>query len=137
LRLDHDLAAAVGSERKDGAKRVFLMGASLGGAASVQNGADLPVDGIISLSGTRIWPGYGVNHPESLPRMRAPFLYLGAAHDNLAPKEEAQRIFTRLGSKDKRIVTFRGDLHGTQLVDMAPFKKRARAMIVQWLKERS
>jgi pimeloyl-ACP methyl ester carboxylesterase len=137
LRLDYDLAAAVASERKDGAKRVFLLGASLGGAASVQNGARLPVDGIISLSGTRIWRGYGINHPAWLPRMHSPFLYLGTAHDGRAPKLEAERIFARVGSKDKRLVTFRGDLHGTQLVDMAPFKRQARAIIVRWLKVRS
>jgi pimeloyl-ACP methyl ester carboxylesterase len=75
LRLDRDLAAAVGRARAGGARRVFLMGASLGGAAAVQNGASLPVNGIVSLSGTRIWPGFGINHYASLPRLRVPFLY--------------------------------------------------------------
>jgi alpha-beta hydrolase superfamily lysophospholipase len=41
LALRRDLAAAVARVHKDGAKRVFLIGASMGGAAVVQNGAGL------------------------------------------------------------------------------------------------
>src|SRR6266540_5549883 len=50
LALGRDLAAAVTRVHKDGAKRVFLIGASMGGAAVVQNGAGLPVAGLVSLS---------------------------------------------------------------------------------------
>jgi pimeloyl-ACP methyl ester carboxylesterase len=83
LRLDRDLAAAADRARADGAERVVLMGASLGGAAVVQNGASLRVDGIVSLSGTR--RGYGINHYASLQRMRAPFLYLGSKTTTARP----------------------------------------------------
>jgi pimeloyl-ACP methyl ester carboxylesterase len=134
LRLDRDLAAAVGRARAGGARRVFLMGASLGGAAAVQNGASLPVSGIISLSGTRIWPGFGINHYASLPRLRVPFLYLGTTDDSAAPEKEARDIYDRVGSKDKRIVLYRGSLHGTTFVDTAPFAQRARALILAWLR---
>jgi alpha-beta hydrolase superfamily lysophospholipase len=134
LRLDYDLAAAVRRARAGGTRRVFLMGASLGGAAAVQNGASLPVTGIVSLSGTRIWPGYGINHYASLPRLRVPFLYLGSTDDSAAPEKEARDIYERVGSKDKRIVIFRGALHGTAFVDTAPFAPRARALILRWLR---
>jgi pimeloyl-ACP methyl ester carboxylesterase len=134
LRLDRDLAAAVGRARAGGARRVFLMGASLGGAAAVQNGASLPVNGIVSLSGTRIWPGFGINHYASLPRLRVPFLYLGTTHDSAAPAKEARDIYDRVGSKDKRIVIYEGMLHGTEFVDSAPFAQRARALILRWLR---
>src|SRR5215218_2199518 len=133
LRLDRDLAAAVGRARAGGARRVFLMGASLGGAAAVQNGAALRVDGIISLSGTRIWPGFGINHPASLPRLRVPFLYIGATDDSNAPQREARDIFRRVGARDKRIVLYPGAQHGTQFVDDAPFARRTRALILSWL----
>jgi alpha-beta hydrolase superfamily lysophospholipase len=134
LRLDNDLAAAVRRARAGGTRRVFLMGASLGGAAAVQNGASLPVTGIVSLSGTRIWPGYGINHYASLPRLRVPFLYLGTTDDPAAPEQEARDIYRRVGSKDKRIVLYRGALHGTAFVDTAPFAPRARALILRWLR---
>jgi alpha-beta hydrolase superfamily lysophospholipase len=134
LRLDMDLAAAVRRARAGGARRVFLIGASLGGAAAVQNGASLPVTGIVSLSGTRIWRGFGINHYASLPRLRAPFLYLGSTDDSAAPVKEARDIFRRVGAKDKRIVLYRGSLHGTAFVDGAPFEQRARALILRWLR---
>jgi alpha-beta hydrolase superfamily lysophospholipase len=117
LRLGNDLAAAVKRGRSGGRRSVFLIGASLGGAAAVQNGESLPVSGIVSLSGTRIWSGYGINHYRSLPRVRAPFLYIGATNDYRAPEKEARDIFRRVGSADKRIVLYPGSLHGTAFVD--------------------
>jgi len=134
LRLDRDLAAAVTRAWAGGTRRVFLIGASLGGAAAVQNGASLHVSGIVSLSGTRIWPGFGINHYASLPRLRAPLLYLGTTDDSAAPEKEARDIYARIGSKDKRIVLYRGSLHGTAFVDYAPFAPQARALILDWLR---
>jgi alpha-beta hydrolase superfamily lysophospholipase len=134
LRLDRDLQAAVTRAWDGGTRRVFLIGASLGGAAAVQNGASLHVSGIVSLSGTRIWPGFGINHYSSLPRLRAPFLYLGTTDDSAAPEKEARGIYARVGSKDKRIVLYRGSLHGTAFVDYAPFAPQARALILRWLR---
>jgi alpha-beta hydrolase superfamily lysophospholipase len=133
LRLDRDLEAAVTRAWAGGTRRVFLVGASLGGAAAVQNGASLHVSGIVSLSGTRIWPGFGINHYASLPRLRAPFLYLGTTDDSAAPAKEARDIYGRVGSEDKRIVLYRGSLHGTAFVDYAPYAPQARALILGWL----
>jgi alpha-beta hydrolase superfamily lysophospholipase len=136
LRLGRDLAAAV-NRAQGGAKRdVFLIGASLGGAAAVQNGASLPVSGIVSLSGTRIWPGYGINHYASLPRMRAPFLYIGSTNDYRAPEQEARDIYRRVGSGDKRIVLYPGSLHGTAFVDYSPQAGRVRGLILHWIRKR-
>jgi pimeloyl-ACP methyl ester carboxylesterase len=134
LRIDKDLAAAVSHARAGGTRTVFLIGASLGGAAVVQNGAALPVDGIVSLSGTRIWPGYGINHYATLPRLRVPFLYLGTTDDSRAPEKEARGIFRRVGARDKRIVLYKGSLHGTAFVDYAPYARQARALILGWLR---
>jgi alpha-beta hydrolase superfamily lysophospholipase len=134
LRIDRDLAAAVTRARAGGTRRVFLIGASLGGAAAVQNGAALHVDGIVSLSGTRIWPGFGINHYASLPHLRVPFLYLGTTDDSAVPEKEARDIYARIGSEDKRIVLYRGSLHGTAFVEDAPFAPQARALILGWLR---
>jgi alpha-beta hydrolase superfamily lysophospholipase len=136
LRLGRDLAAAVKRARAEDKGAVFLIGASLGGAEAVQDGASLPVSGIVSLSGTRIWPGYGINHPASLPHMRAPFLYIGSSEDRLAPESEARDIYRRIGSDDKRIVLYPGALHGTALVDYSPRAPRVRALIMHWIRER-
>jgi hypothetical protein len=108
----------------------------MGGASVVQNSAGLPVDGIVSLSGTRLWAGYGINKP-GVRKLRAPFLYIGSLSDRRAPLEEARRIFGRAGSKDKRIVFYPGSLHGWQLVGGPPFGAKTRALILAWIRARS
>jgi pimeloyl-ACP methyl ester carboxylesterase len=136
LRLGYDLAAAVARAHADGGERVFLIGASMGGAAAVQNGAGLPVAGIVSLSGTRLWPGFGINKPG--PRaLRAPLLYLGSRDDSRAPFEEARTVVRTAGSQDKRSVFYPGALHGWQLVEGAHPGARARALILAWIQVHS
>jgi alpha-beta hydrolase superfamily lysophospholipase len=134
LSLGTDLAAMVARARADGAEHVVLVGASLGGAAIVQNTAALDVDGRISLSGTAFFPGYGINRPDSLPRIRAPFLFLGSRNDRRVPVAEARGIFRRVGAKDKRIALYPGVWHGWQLVDSAPFAPQVRALIIDWIR---
>jgi uncharacterized protein len=132
LAYRRDFAAAIARLRADGAKRVFLIGASMGGAAAVQNAGGLALAGIVSLSGTRLWSGFGINKPG--PRaLRAPFLYLGSKEDWRAPLKEARAILRNAGSRDKRGVFYRGSLHGWQLVQDAPFAARARALIRGWI----
>jgi pimeloyl-ACP methyl ester carboxylesterase len=137
LLLGNDLAAAAAHARAEGAKHVFLMGASMGGAAVVQNTASLRVAGRISLSGTRLWQGYGINAPNSLPRIRAPFLYLGSRDDARAPLAEARAVVRRIGASDKRSVFYAGSFHGWNLVDGAPFAARTRALVLGWIRRHS
>jgi pimeloyl-ACP methyl ester carboxylesterase len=137
LSLGKDLAAMVKRSRALGAAHVFLIGASMGGAAVVQDTAALDVDGRISLSGTRLLPGFGINHPAGLSRMHAPFLYIGARNDWRAPMKEALGIFGRIGSHDKRKVFYPGSEHGWFIVDSGPFAARTRALILNWIRSRS
>lgn len=112
LALGRDLAGAVARVRSDGATTVFLMGASMGGAAVVQNSAGIHVTGRISLSGTRLWQGYGINDPAGVRRISAPFLYIGTRDDGRAPRPEALSVFRSVGSADKQIVLYPGSMHG-------------------------
>jgi pimeloyl-ACP methyl ester carboxylesterase len=134
LQLGRDLAAATQRAHADGAEHLFLIGASMGGAASVQNGAGLPVSGIVSLSGTRLWPGFGVNVPGA-PALSAPLLYIGSRDDSRAPLPEAREVFEQAGSQDKRIVLYPGALHGWQLVGGTAPGPRTRALILSWIRE--
>jgi fermentation-respiration switch protein FrsA (DUF1100 family) len=136
LALGLDLSAAVARARQDGAGHVFLIGASMGGAAGVQNSGGLPVDGLISLSGTRLWTGFGVNRPGPTG-LRAPFLYVGSRSDFRAPLREALAVFRAVGSHDKRTAFYRGYLHGWQLVQAAPYAARTRALIMAWIRAHS
>jgi dienelactone hydrolase len=137
LALGRDLAAAAAHARRTGAKHVFLIGSSMGGAAIVQNTSTLDVDGRISLSGTRLWRGYGVNDPAGLPRIRASFLYVGSRNDRRAPLKEALGIFRRIGAADKRTAFYPGSDHGWRLVESSRFAPQARALVLRWIAGRS
>jgi hypothetical protein len=131
-----DFAAAIKRLRSDGARRVFLIGASMGGAAAVQNSGGLPLTGVVSLSGTRLWAGYGINSPG--PRaLHVPFLYLGSRSDWRAPLKEARTIVRNAGSREKRSVFYPGSLHGWELVQNAPFAAKTRALILAWIRSHS
>jgi pimeloyl-ACP methyl ester carboxylesterase len=136
LLLGDDLAAAVERAHADGAEHVFLIGASMGGAAIIQNSAGMPVDGVVSLSGTRLWPGFGLNKPG--PRaLSAPLLYIGGRDDSRAPLEEARAVVAHAGSRDKRSVLYPGALHGWQLVEGTTPGPKTRALILSWIRARS
>jgi hypothetical protein len=137
LELGLDVAAAVDKAWADGADHVFLMGASMGGAAIVQNSAGLRVDGRISLSGTRLWEGFGINDPEGVASLREPFLYIGSKDDANAPLSEVDDIFGRVGSSDKRKVLLEGRSHGWSLVDDSQEGSEMRAIILQWIERHS
>jgi alpha/beta superfamily hydrolase len=136
LAYRRDFAAAITHLKGDGATQVFLIGASMGGAAAVQNSGGLPFAGVVSLSGTRLWPGFGINKPG--PRaLRAPFLYIGGRSDYRAPLQEARTIVRTAGSRDKRSIFYRGSLHGWELVQSAPFAAKNRTLIRDWIQRHS
>jgi hypothetical protein len=132
LAYRRDFAAAIKHLKGDGANRVVLIGASMGGAAAVQNSGGLPFAGVVSLSGTRLWSGFGINKPG--PRaLRAPFLYIGSKNDWRAPLKEARAIVRSAGSRDKRSLFYPGSLHGWDFVQTAAFARKTRTLIVNWI----
>lgn len=137
LALGRDLAAAVAYARKTGAEHVFLIGSSMGGAAIVQNTSALRVDGRISLSGTRLWPGFGSNDPAGVARIRDPFLYVGTRDDRRAPLKEALGIFRRVGAPDKRTALYPGSDHGWAIIESSHFAQQARTLVLGWIKSHS
>ena len=108
-----DVAAAVKLVRWLGAKRVFLVGASLGGSAVLAAGANVhpEVDGVVSVSGAA-----DLAHAiESVSRLHAPVLFLAGKYD-VDFAHEAQRLYDATASDDKTLkILLRGE-HGTQLV---------------------
>lgn len=131
---DRDLAAAVAHLRGSGARRVFLVGASLGGATVLTYGSTVPADGVVSLSGETRLDGYELNAAAAVGRLRAPLLILGSRHDRYLSVPDAVMLLRRAGSKDKRTALYPGGFHGWDLVDGAPYAARARALVLSWLR---
>jgi alpha-beta hydrolase superfamily lysophospholipase len=129
-----DLQAAVGRLQSDGARKIFLIGASFGGVAAFTYGPTLPLAGIVSLSGETSIPGTPLDALEAAPRLRAPLLIVGSRHDRNLSIPDALRLLRAAGSHDKRAAFYPGGFHGWDIVETAPYAPQARARILAWLR---
>jgi pimeloyl-ACP methyl ester carboxylesterase len=109
--LDRDLVAAAARLRADGAKRVVLVGASMGGTAALVAGAEAKpaVAGVVSLSG--------------------PAQFLAARSDPPSPSD-ARRLNGASASRDKSVALFDGAAHGSSLLSIPP----AKALLLAFLR---
>lgn len=129
-----DLAAAVGRLRADGAARVIVVGASFGGVAAMQYGPRLHVDAVVSLSGETRLPEFHVDAIRAIPRLRVPLLIVGTRDDSYLPVADARRLLRHAGSAEKQTMFFPGSWHGWDIVEVAPFAAKARALILAWIR---
>ncbi len=127
-RYGGDVTAAVKLVRRLGAKKVFLIGASLGGSAVLDAAANVlsPVDGVVSVSGSA---GLA-NAIVAVGQLRAPVLFLAGGGD-IEFASDARRLYAATASNDKRLTILpHASEHGTQLVDA---KAQARTLIERFL----
>jgi alpha-beta hydrolase superfamily lysophospholipase len=120
-RLAVDIAAAAQAVRGLGARKVVVMGASLGGIAAVVGAANVrpPLDGVATVSAPATIAGR-LNALPSAPRLRIPALYIAAEQDQNDPYDfaaDARRLCEATGSPDKRLELVPGALHGVFLVN--------------------
>jgi alpha-beta hydrolase superfamily lysophospholipase len=134
LAYDRDFRAAVSRLQADGANKVFLIGASFGGAAALTYAPALQLAGVVSLSGETHIPGAGLNGLAAVPRLHAPLLIVGSRHDRYLSVADALRLLRRAGSRDKRTALYPGGYHGWDLVEDAPYAVKARALVLAWLR---
>ncbi|MDX6437839.1 MAG: hypothetical protein QOF45_422 [Gaiellaceae bacterium] len=129
-----DLAAAVRVVRTRGKRKVFLVGASMGGIASLVAGTSVKpaVDGVVSVSAPARF--MGLNAAATAPRLRVPVLYLAAEGDDNAGydfSDDAREMYKATAAGDKRLEVLPGSRHGVDLVAGSP---RVRALIEVFLK---
>jgi pimeloyl-ACP methyl ester carboxylesterase len=133
-RFPGDLAAATKALRKLGKRKVFLVGASMGGIASLVAGANVTpaVDGVVSISSPARFRG--MDALKTAPRLRVPVLYLAAAGDDNAGydfSQDAEAMHAATAAGDKRLEVLPGKLHGIGLVAGSA---RAKAAVEGFLK---
>ena len=114
LRLGGDLAAAVRYLRVHGARKVYLVGASMGGSAVVVGGANIrpPVDGVVAVSAAE----YMLDAPEAAARLRVPVLYVAGSRDPGAAAQ-SRHLFRATRGRAKALVVYDDWRHGVDLVD--------------------
>ncbi len=129
-----DIQAAVDAAHTLGAKHVFVMGASMGGAATVAEAPTLKdVTGVISLSGELELPTSELDAIGAAPKIKVPFLFVGSESDGYVIGSEARRLTRAVGSKDKQVHLFPGGYHGWDLLDAAPYRARVKLLLLGWL----
>ena len=120
-----DVEGAVRELERRGARRVVLVGASMGGTIAVVAGATLhprPA-GVVNLSGEADLSGFlssssDVDAMAAAPRLRAPSLFLVSRDDRYAPLEDTRRVYRRTAAATKRLVVEPAAFgHGWLIVD--------------------
>jgi pimeloyl-ACP methyl ester carboxylesterase len=137
-----DVVAAATELRALGAHRVVLVGASLGGTASMIAASQVrPAPaGVVSLSGETDLDGYfattkpALDALAAMPRLHAPLLVLVSAADPLAPAADGRLLVARAGSRDKRAVVFPGEVHGWELLAIPASAPRATRLVLGFLR---
>ena len=105
------VVAAADELRRRGAREIVLVGASMGGTASlVAAGSDPGVAGVVSVSGPEAFRGLDAG--AAVEGLEAPVLLIVARGDaEFVP--DARRLFRSARSADKRLVVLPGSGHGT------------------------
>jgi uncharacterized protein len=111
--LDVDLRAAVSFAQRQGATRIVLMGASMGGTAALKVAAEIQVTAVISLSGPQAYGVLITN--EELKAMHIPKLFLASA-DDISFALYATHM-DEVASAPKELKIYPGIAHGTALLD--------------------
>jgi pimeloyl-ACP methyl ester carboxylesterase len=108
-----DVLAAVETLRDRGARRIVLIGASMGGTASLIAASRAEVQGVITLSAAGTFMGLSAP-PEVLQAVDEPKLFIAAQADGSAAATAQAFYDTASGAKRLEILT--GADHGTDLL---------------------
>ena len=111
-----DLRAAITFVRAAGARRVALVGASLGGMASAKAAASEHADALVVLAAPVDLDAFDF-HVEAgeLRAIDAPKLLIGSKSDTTVPFADTQRMYDLAGDP-KQLYTYPGSAHGVKLL---------------------
>jgi pimeloyl-ACP methyl ester carboxylesterase len=127
-RLDRDVAAAVARLRADGATKVELVGASMGGTAVLAAASWISpgVDGVVSLSGPARFRV--LDALRAVRRSRVPVRFVVSRRDRPFAGD-AVALLKAAAAKDKAIYRLAGWRHGSSMLDVPA----ARAFVLAFL----
>lgn len=128
-KLDDDLAAVLQFLRNRGKEQIFLVGASMGGTASLVVAAAHPVEGVVAVSSPAEFEGHDA--VDAVSRITAPKLFIASQDDT-----EAIGLEELLDAASEPVESelYTGNAHGTNLLQgehAAAFKAR----ILRFLEE--
>jgi alpha-beta hydrolase superfamily lysophospholipase len=109
-----DLRAAIGYVREQGAERVVLVGASLGGVASAKLLAEAQAAGLVVMAAPADVPSLGVTVTAADVNSGVPKLFITAEADAVVDAAQSRALFD-LAAEPKEWKTYPGTAHGTGL----------------------
>jgi pimeloyl-ACP methyl ester carboxylesterase len=114
--LDADVVGAVDQLRRAGAKQVFLLGASMGGTASLAGAAkaEPPVNGVISLSAPMAYRG--ANALTAAPKLTMPLLFVAGDQDAYYGDQAKQLHDAATKAPERKLMIVKSSAHGVDLV---------------------
>ena len=113
--LDRDVQAAVDYLLANGASKVFLIGASMGGTASLKVASRQEVAGVITLSAP---PSIeGLDAREDVKQVTAPKLYIAAHDDNNGFYARSVDLFYQTSPEPGERQIVDGSAHGTDMLE--------------------
>ena len=127
--IDRDVQAALDFIKGEGASRVFLIGASMGGTASLKVASREEVTGVVTISAP---PSIeGLDATEDVTEISAPKLFIAARNDRYYARSVDLFDQTAPDPKERQIVD--GGAHGTDMLsgDSGP---RVQGLIVDFLR---
>ena len=129
-RVDADLEAAVQyARRRLGLEKIFLVGASMGGTASLVVAARDQVAGVVAISAPSQFPP--LDAVEAVSDINSPKLFVVSEND--VPQFRAQQEFWEMAREPKAQHVYEGDTHGTALLT-SPHGDDLRRRILDFLR---
>ena len=113
--IDLDVRAAAAYLRSQGARRIVLVGASMGGTASIKVAAQGGVDALVVVSSPVGFRGLSVSTAE-LARLTVPSLWITSESDSVTA---AMRTMYAAAGGRKTLHVYSGSAHGTYIFDSA------------------
>jgi pimeloyl-ACP methyl ester carboxylesterase len=131
-RLSADVTAAARAARARGARKVFALGASMGGTAAIAAGVHTRplLTGVISLSAPAVFGS--VSAIDVAPRLTVPVLYIVGQFDQDFAAD-AQRLYDATAATDKVIHVLPVGGHGVELMRLDP---QARGIVERFIRSR-
>jgi pimeloyl-ACP methyl ester carboxylesterase len=114
-QIDSDVRAAVAFLKEQGAQRIVLVGASMGGTASAKVAGSAGAAALVVLSSPQSFNGLEVTE-QDLKSFRGPSLWMGSRGDAATTDTEAMHA---KANEPKTLHIYEGSAHGTFIFDTA------------------
>jgi dienelactone hydrolase len=88
---------------------------------------------LINLSGELRLPLWRLNGIHAVRQLKLPLLVIASRYDGYLDAADARLLYRRAGSSDKQLAIYPGGFHGWAILDEAPYRGKARALILAWL----